>query len=121
MLLKPNTVLPGRDAPDRSMVEAVAGIAVLSGGQEAQTASARLDAMNRRCRNSTPWPPTFSFPRAVRRPALEIRRGEPAHVEPAHVEAAHVEAARAALAHRARGNGAARRGEHDAAETSNIQ
>lgn len=120
MLLKPNMMLPGLDAPDQGTVEriadatvetflrtvpaAVAGIAFLSGGQEAGTASARLDAMNRRFRGRMPWPLTFSFSRAIQQPALEIWRGDPARVGDAQ----------AALVHRARCNGAARRGEYDA-------
>ena len=121
MLLKPNMVLPGEDAADPSTLEAVAdttvagflrtvpaavpGIAFLSGGQPAELASARLNAMNVRFAGRMPWALAFSFARAIQQPALEIWRGQ----------AANVPAAQAALFHRADSNRAARRGEYDAA------
>ncbi|WP_210191630.1 MULTISPECIES: class I fructose-bisphosphate aldolase [Rhodomicrobium] len=123
MILKPNMVLPGLDAPVQETVEQVAaatvdsfleavpaavqGIAFLSGGQSAELASARLNAMTLLARSRAPrvpWPLTFSFSRAIQQPALEIWRGEEANVE----------AAQDALAHRARCNRAARQGVYDA-------
>src|ERR1035437_162890 len=121
MILKPNMVLPGSTCPTQETVDAVAdapvrcllravpaavpGIAFLSGGQSADLASARLNAMNVRFRSRLPWALAFSFARAIQQPALEIWRGEEAHVV----------AAQQALCHRARCHRAARRGEYNAA------
>ena len=71
MLLKPNMVLPGQDCPKQESVDEVAdatvsclrrtvpaavpGVAFLSGGQSAQLASARLNAMNARAGSRLPW------------------------------------------------------------------
>ncbi len=119
MLLKPNMVLPGLAATDQSGVDAIAdatvrcflrnvpaavpGIAFLSGGQSAELASARLNAMNVRFAGRLPWALAFSFARAIQQPALEIWRGE----------AANVPAAQQALRHRADCNRLARRGRYD--------
>jgi len=116
MLLKPNMVLPGLDCPEqqsvdevadatvncllRSVPAAVAGIVFLSGGQSAELASARLNAMNVRFESRAPWPLSFSFARAIQQPAMEIWAGKDANVE----------AAQLALAHRAHCNRAARQG-----------
>jgi fructose-bisphosphate aldolase class I len=121
MLLKPNMVLPGLTCPKQETVDEVAdatvrcllqavpaavpGIAFLSGGQPAELASARLNAMNARFKLRMPWALTFSFSRAIQQPALEIWQGKDAHVL----------AAQQALVHRARCNRAARRGEYNAA------
>ena len=121
MLLKPNMVLPGLDCPQQESVNdvadatvncflravpaAVAGIAFLSGGQSGELASARLNAMNARFRSRAPWALAFSFARAIQQPALEIWHGAQANVP----------AAQRALRNRADCNGAARRGEYDAA------
>jgi fructose-bisphosphate aldolase class I len=61
--------------------------------------------MNVRFKSQLPWALAFSFARAIQQPALEIWRGE----------AAHVAEAQKALYHRARCNQAARRGEYNAA------
>ncbi|MGO9206984.1 MAG: class I fructose-bisphosphate aldolase, partial [Candidatus Limnocylindrales bacterium] len=121
MILKPNMVLPGLACPAQATVDEVAdatvtvllravpaavpGIAFLSGGQPAALASARLNAMNLRFKARLPWALASWFARAIQQPALETWRGEEAHVV----------AAQQALADRARCNGAARRGEYDAA------
>ena len=121
MLLKPNMVLPGAACADQSDTETIAratveclrravpaavpGVAFLSGGQTAQLASARLNAMNSTFRASLPWALAFSYARAIQQPALEAWRGD----------AANVPAAQKALAHRAACNRAARRGRYDAA------
>ena len=121
MLLKPNMVVPGLACPTQDSVDEVAdatvrcllravppaipGIAFLSGGQSPELASARLNAMNVRFKSQLPWALAFSFARAIQQPALEIWRGEVAHVA----------AAQRALYHRAKCNQAARRGEYDAA------
>ncbi len=121
LLLKPNMVLPGSTCPKQVSVDEVAdatvtcllravpaavpGIAFLSGGQPSELASARLNAMNMRFRSRLPWALAFSFARAIQQPALEIWKGEQAHVG----------AAQRALCHRARCNSAARRGEYGSA------
>ena len=89
----------------RAVPAAVPGIAFLSGGQSGELASARLNAMNLRCNARSPWALTFSFGRAIQRPALEIWGGDEAHRV----------AAQQALLHRVRCNRAALRGEYDAA------
>ena len=89
----------------RAVPAAVPGIAFLSGGQSAELASARLNAMNVRFKSRLPWALAFSFARAIQQPALEIWQGEEAHAL----------AAQQALVHRARCNRAARRGEYNAA------
>lgn len=121
VILKPNMVLPGLSCPKQETVDEVAdatvkcmlrfvpaavpGIAFLSGGQPADLASARLNAMNVRFRSRIPWALTFSFSRAIQQPALEIWQGKEANVL----------AAQQALYHRAKCNQAARLGEYDAA------
>jgi len=120
MLLKPNMVLPGHGSQVQDSVEAVAdatvacllrtvpaavvGVAFLSGGQSAQLASARLNAMNTKFRSRLPWALTFSFSRAVQQPALDAWKGD----------AANVAVAQQALVFRTRSNRAARRGAYDA-------
>ena len=124
MLLKPNMVVPGLTCPEQETVDEVAdatvrcllrgvpaavpGIAFLSGGQPSELASARLNAMNARFKLRVPWALAFSFARAIQQPALEIWRGQDAHVR----------AAQLALYHRATCNRAARRGEYNAAMES---
>ncbi len=125
MLLKPNIVLPGLECSEqqsvdevadatvnclmRSVPAAVAGITFLSGGQSAELASARLNAMNIRFAKSAPWPLSFSFARAIQQPAMEIWSGQ----------ATNVAAAQRALSHRANCNRAARRGDYFASMESN--
>lgn len=124
MLLKPNMVLPGltyrtinTNGPPikavadstlhcllRAVPAAVPGIMFLSGGQAAELASARLNAMNQRYQSRLPWALGFSFSRAIQQPALEIWRGDERNAA----------AAQRALLHRARCNWAARRGEYTA-------
>src|ERR1035437_7564010 len=121
MVLKPNMVLPGiacssqptldevADATVncflRSVPAAVPAIAFLSGGQPAELASARLNAMNVRFKSRLPWALAFSFARAIQQPALETWNGRQANVA----------AAQKALYHRARCNQAARSGEYSLA------
>ena len=121
MILKPNMVLPGLACPEQAAVEEVAdvtvrcllrtvpavvpGIAFLSGGQSAELASARLNAMNMRFKSRLPWALAFSFARAIQQPALDIWQGEESNVS----------AAQQALYHRAKCNRAARRGSYKAA------
>ena len=119
LILKPNMVLPGLSSPAqgtlnevadatvtcllRTVPAAVPGIAFLSGGQPAELATARLNAMNVRFKSRLPWALGFSFARAIEQPALEVWRGDEANRE----------AAQKILDHRARFNRAARRGEYD--------
>lgn len=121
LLLKPNMVLPGLDHADqdalgnvadatvacllRTVPAAVSGIAFLSGGQSAELASARLNAMNRRFKHRLPWALTFSFSRAIQQPALDLWRGEPGNAQQAQ----------RALQHRAACNRAARLGQYTSA------
>ncbi|MHB1921144.1 MAG: class I fructose-bisphosphate aldolase [Chitinophagaceae bacterium] len=118
LILKPNMVLPGLDAVQqedldtvaaatiqvlqRAVPAAVPGIAFLSGGQSAQLASERLNAMQVKSSKTLPWVVTFSFARALHQPALEIWKGKKENVQ----------AAQQALLQRARCNEAARRGEY---------
>ncbi len=118
MILKPNMVLPGKACPKQAGVEEVAdatvscllravpaavpGVAFLSGGQDPELASARLNAMNLRWRSKMPWVLTFSYSRAIQQPALDTWKGE----------AINVVAAQKALYHRTKCNSMARRGEY---------
>jgi fructose-bisphosphate aldolase class I len=120
IILKPNMVLPGSDCPTQNTVEEVAdatincflravpaavpAIAFLSGGQSAELASARLNAMNVRFKSRLPWALAFSFARAIQQPALELWKGLDANVS----------VAQQALYHRACLNQDARRGEYSA-------
>ena len=121
MLLKPNMILPGLNCSEqesvdevadatvncflRSVPAAVPGIAFLSGGQAAELASARLNAMNVRFESRMPWALAFSFSRAIQQPALDIWQGKEANVS----------AAQKALSHRAKCNRAARQGKYSSA------
>jgi fructose-bisphosphate aldolase class I len=118
MILKPNMVLSGSDCPQQAGVEEVAdatvttllralpaavpGAAFLSGGQNAELASAHLNAMNVRWRAKKPWVLTFSYSRAILQPALDAWKGEEANIA----------AAQKVLYFRASMNGLARRGEY---------
>ena len=121
MILKPNMVLPGLASATQATVDeaadatlcclmrvvpaAVPGIAFLSGGQSAELATARLNAMNVRSAAlpwKVPWALTFSFGRAIQQSALEIWNGH----------AANVLAAQNALRRRAMLDRLARRGEY---------
>jgi len=118
MILKPNMVVPGLKCPTqvsadvvadttigvfrRVVPAAVGGIAFLSGGQSAQDASARLNAMNARYKGALPWPVAFSYARAIQDPAMKAWGGDEKNVA----------AAQKALETRARFNRLARRGEY---------
>ncbi|MGA7856812.1 MAG: class I fructose-bisphosphate aldolase [Terracidiphilus sp.] len=120
IVLKPNMVVPGLTCPKQEGVDEVAdatvscllravpaavpAIAFLSGGQSAELASARLNAMNIRFKSRLPWAVAFSYARAIQQPALELWKGLDANVP----------AAQQALYHRACCNRAARRGEYSA-------
>ncbi|HHQ14445.1 MAG TPA: fructose-bisphosphate aldolase class I [Chromatiales bacterium] len=116
MVLKPNMVISGTEAPQRAGVQEVAeatlrclkahvpaevpGIAFLSGGQSAEEATAHLDAMNRI--DDVPWQLTFSYGRALQAPALEAWGGKPENFE----------AGQRAFGKRARLNGLAHAGQY---------
>ncbi len=116
MILKPNMVLSGTDAPQQGSIEEVAertltlfrqvvpaavpGIAFLSGGQSDELASAHLSAMN--ALGNVPWELSFSYGRALQATPLEAWSGDEAK-EPD---------AQKAFAHRARCNGEARYGRY---------
>ncbi|MCX6178709.1 MAG: fructose-bisphosphate aldolase class I [Chlorobiales bacterium] len=119
MILKANMVLPGLSCPKqdtinevadatvqcllRTVPAAVPGITFLSGGQSAELASERLNAMNIKFKSRSPWALSFSFARAIQQPALEIWQGKEANTH----------SAQQALYHRAKCNHDARRGEYN--------
>ena len=86
MLLKPNMVIPGKNAERRAGVEGVAratvdcllrtvpaavpGIVFLSGGQGVTQATAHLNAMNT-MHQGLPWELSFSYARALQEPPME--------------------------------------------------
>jgi fructose-bisphosphate aldolase class I len=116
MLLKPNMVLSGYDAPARTGVQdvaeqtvrcfrrhvpaAVPGIVFLSGGQTDEDATVHLNAMN--AMGPHPWELSFSYGRALQAPSLKAWRGDPANVP----------AGQAAYLQRAKMNGLARSGSY---------
>ena len=118
IILKPKMIVPGLTCPKqesaddfadatvkcflRAVPAAVQGITFLSGGQTAELASERLNAMNVRFKSKLPWELSFSYGRALQQPALEIWQGKVANVLKAQQ----------ALYHRAKCNFAARRGEY---------
>jgi fructose-bisphosphate aldolase, class I len=116
IILKPNMIVPGLKCPKQESAEKVAeatvkcflravpaavpGITFLSGGQSAELASLRLNAINLLDKSKLPWELSFSYGRALQQPALEIWRGEEANVRDAQK----------ALYHRSKCNYAARKG-----------
>jgi len=118
IVLKPNMVTAGMDAAPQASVEevaaatiellarfvpvSVAGIAFLSGGQDALLATRHLQAMNALPERKRPWPLTFSFGRALQQPAIEAWRGQSCNVNEAQ----------RLLAQRARCNAAAATGSY---------
>jgi fructose-bisphosphate aldolase, class I len=117
MLLKPNMVISGKDAPEQSSVDEVAeatvecllrtvpaavpGIVFLSGGQSDRQATAHLNAMNS-LYGGLPWELSFSYARALQGQPMEIWGGDVDKVE----------AAQKAFHHRAKMNSAARSGDY---------
>jgi len=116
IVLKPNMVVAGKEAPRqpavsevaeatlaclrRTVPAAVPGIAFLSGGQSPEMATAHLQAMA--AAGPHPWQLTFSYGRALQDPALVAWGG------------GDTVAGQTALAQRARCNGAARDGIYEA-------
>ena len=80
---------------------AIPGVAFLSGGQSAELATARLNAMHVSY-PKTPWTVTFSYSRATQQPALDLWKGKDENVD----------AAQKALYKRAHLNGLAQKGEY---------
>jgi fructose-bisphosphate aldolase class I len=121
LILKPNMVLSGLECAEQAGIDQVAdttinvfrrtvpaavpGVVFLSGGQPAELATARLNAMHVRYKGKLPWALTFSYSRAVQQPCLELWAGKDANVS----------AAQKALVHRAKLNTVARRGEYTSA------
>jgi fructose-bisphosphate aldolase class I len=115
MILKPNMIVPGKNAAFQASAEEVAeltvrclkatvpaavpGIAFLSGGQSDVEASEHLHLMNAGA--TLPWKLTFSYGRALQQSALKAWSGKDANIP----------AAQAAFLHRAKMNGLAARGE----------
>ena len=122
MVLKPNMMVPGKlntqkASPDevaaqtirvlrRTVPAAVPSINFLSGGLTPEQSTAYLNAMNRL--SAQPWELSFSYGRALQEPALQAWQGD----------AANASRTQAALYHRAKLNGAARRGEYSPAMES---
>ena len=116
MILKPSMVVSGKDNPRQAGIEEVAertlrclkrtvpaavpGIAFLSGGQSAVSATEHLNAMNKL--GPHPWEVAFSHARALQDPALKAWKGE----------AANISAAQKIFYHRAKMNSAARNGSY---------
>jgi fructose-bisphosphate aldolase class I len=110
-------VVAGKDNPRQASVEEVAertirclkrtvpaavpGIAFLSGGQSAVSATEHLNAMNKM--GPLPWQVSFSYARALQDPALKAWKGE----------AGNVAAAQNIFYHRAKMNSAARTGRYN--------
>jgi fructose-bisphosphate aldolase class I len=114
MVLKPSMVVSGKDNARQAGVDEVAertirclkravpaavpGIAFLSGGQSAVSATEHLNAMNKL--GPHPWEVTFSYARALQDPALKAWKGE----------ASNIAAAQKIFYHRAKMNSTARSG-----------
>lgn len=116
MVLKPNMVISGLLCKIQADLEkvtdmtvkclfgtvpaSVPGVAFLSGGQSDALATAHLNMMNKKYRESVPWRLTFSYGRGMQREALHTWKGNPAQFE----------AAQQALLKRAEENGMASEG-----------
>ena len=98
ILLKPNMVLPGLDAPTadpkevarytvrtlkRTIPAAVPGIHFLSGGMSEEESTLNLQALQEECPDA-PWALTFSYGRALQSSTLKAWAGEAANVPAAH-------------------------------------
>jgi len=116
MILKPSMVVSGKENQRQAGVEEVAertirclkrtvpaavpGVAFLSGGQSAVSATEHLNAMNKL--GPHPWQVSFSYARALQDPAIKAWKGESANVA----------TAQKIFYHRAKMNGAARSGSY---------
>jgi len=104
MLLKPNMVVPGKDAQRQASAQEVAlctlrclrrhvpaavpGIVFLSGGQDALTATTHLNAINQLA-GPKPWKLSFSFGRALQDEALIAWQGKDDKVQSAQQAFSH--------------------------------
>ena len=93
-ILKTSMVLSGKECPEQADTQTVArltvkclkehvpaevaGIAFLSGGQDDEDATARLNAMHT-LGETLPWPLTFSYGRGIQNPALKLWAQDTAH------------------------------------------
>ncbi len=119
MLLKPNMVLSGKDAPDRAPAQEVArrtvacfkeavpaaapGVVFLSGGQSDEEATVNLDTINRHAAEvGAPWELSFSYGRGLQAAPQKVWAGRPENVA----------AAQRAFYHRAKVTSAARQGKY---------
>ena len=119
MVLKPNMVISGTDAPDRADAAEVArrtvacfrrtipvampGIAFLSGGQGDAESTENLDAINKLVNiEGAPWDLTFSYGRGLQAAPLKAWSGEPDNVA----------TAQAVFMERAKANAEAREGRY---------
>ena len=125
MLLKPNMVVPGKDAQRqasarevalhtlrclrRHVPAAVPGIVFLSGGQDALTATTHLNAINQLA-GPKPWKLSFSFGRAMQDEALIAWQGKEKNVQ----------SAQQAFSHRARCVNAAALGDYASATEGDL-
>ncbi len=116
MILKPSMVVSGKENARQAGVEEVAertvrvlkrtvpaavpGIAFLSGGQSAVSATEHLNAMNKL--GPLPWQVSFSYARALQDPAIKAWKGESANIA----------SAQKIFYHRAKMNSAARSGSY---------
>jgi fructose-bisphosphate aldolase class I len=117
-ILKTSMILPGKSCAEQADLQTVAeqtvkcltenvphdlaGVVFLSGGQSAEEATMRLDAMNKI--GGLPWPLSFSYGRAIQAPALDVwARDHQAISE-----------AQGVLTHRAKMNGLAAQGQYNA-------
>ena len=97
LILKINMILPGKDSEEKlsaqeiaehtvstlkeSVTVAVPGIVFLSGGQSPEEAAQNLNEIN--MIENVPWELSFSYGRALQRPALETWLGKSENWEPA--------------------------------------
>lgn len=118
MILKPSMVISGASCSEQASIERVAeltvaclrnnvpvsvpGIAFLSGGQSNERATAHLNLINSQFAAQCPWVVTFSYARAIQQPALDCWHGDDANIP----------TAQQLLYHRAKLNGAARKGKY---------
>lgn len=117
MVLKPNMVISGKDAPNRASAEEVAeqtvtcflrtvpaavpGIAFLSGGQGDEEATVNLNAINQYAQTvNAPWELTYSYGRGLQAAPQKAWSGRKENIP----------AAQAAFQERGRANAAARMG-----------
>ncbi|MDO8488287.1 MAG: class I fructose-bisphosphate aldolase [bacterium] len=119
MLYKPNMVLAGKDCPSQPTVTEIAqktvevmqeivppkvpGIVFLSGGQEAGSATQRLNEIAK-LGGGSPWRWSFSFERGLEGPAMQTWQGQEANIV----------AAQKMLLHRAKCNSLASLGKYTA-------